>query len=186
MDIKSNQKGIIHPCNIGITGLHTFRNWDYRITLVLNLGLWDYRKPPMGALMIRWYGKTNLPIEFDKIPSYFREIFTLLSISCPCTTWNISQILWSTWGPIFDLWPIFHFMCRNVTLHFGRRFNIKRGHWLLHSCPLTHAPWCHSRGCTILGGVSFSPRALGGFWGSRAWVHSARQTMFSTLNLTIL
>ena len=35
MDIKSNQKGIFHPCKIGIMGLHPFRNWDYGITLVL-------------------------------------------------------------------------------------------------------------------------------------------------------
>ena len=38
MDIKSNQKGIFHPCKIGITGLHPFRNWDYGIT-----------RPPYGG-----------------------------------------------------------------------------------------------------------------------------------------
>ena len=50
MDIKSNQKGIFHPCKIGITGLHPFRNWDYGITLVLKSGLRDYRTPLWGPL----------------------------------------------------------------------------------------------------------------------------------------
>ncbi len=42
IDIKSIQKGIFHPCKIGIMGLHPFRNWDYGITLVLKSGLRDY------------------------------------------------------------------------------------------------------------------------------------------------
>ncbi len=57
------QKGIFHPCKIGITGLHPFRNWDHRITLVLKInrdyGITGppYRGPSIQLAMynIRFY-----------------------------------------------------------------------------------------------------------------------------------